>query len=91
VLSAHPTVADVAVVGVPSERWGETVLAVVVPEPGATFDETELIAYARTRLAGYKCPTMVRTLDALPRNASGKVLKGVLREPFWQGHARRIG
>ena len=91
VLTSHPAVSESAVIGVPSEKWGETVLAFVVPAPGERFDEAALIAYARGRLASYKCPTAVRTVAALPRNASGKVLKTVLREPFWQGHARRIG
>lgn len=91
VLTSHPTVAEAAVIGVPSEKWGETVLAFVVTAPGEHMDEADLIAYCRGRLAGYKCPTAVQTVAALPRNASGKVLKTVLREPFWRGHARFVG
>jgi len=91
VLASHPAVAEVAVIGVPSDKWGETVMAVVVPTPAHTVDEAALIDYTRGRLASYKCPTVVRTVAALPRNASGKVLKTVLREPFWQGHERLIG
>jgi len=83
VLYAHPEVLEAAVIGVPSDRWGETVKAVVVRRPGATVDEPGLIAFARDRLAHYKCPTSVDFADELPRNASGKVLKKVLRAPFW--------
>ncbi|WP_181779038.1 long-chain-fatty-acid--CoA ligase [Pseudonocardia pini] len=92
VLADHPGVHDVAVIGVPSDRWGETVLAIVVraadrPE----LDADALIAFARERLAAYKCPTRVEFAPELPRNPSGKVLKRVLREPFWEGRLRRIG
>jgi len=83
VLYAHPGVLEVAVIGVPSDRWGETVKAVVVRRPGVVLDASELVAFARERLAHYKCPTSVDFADELPRNASGKVLKKVLRAPFW--------
>ena len=82
-LLTHDKIADVAVIAVPSERWGETVKAVVVAQPGATVTLEELQEFARARLARYKCPTSLDLVEALPRNASGKVLKKVLREPFW--------
>jgi acyl-CoA synthetase (AMP-forming)/AMP-acid ligase II len=83
VLIAHPGVNDVSVIGAPSPRWGETVKAVVVREPGAgPLTQSDLIAFAKANLAGYKCPTSVNFVDELPRNPSGKVLKRVLREQF---------
>ncbi|MGX6447717.1 acyl-CoA synthetase [Patulibacter sp. S7RM1-6] len=77
VLIRHPHVAEVAVVGRPDERWGETVVAVVVPD--GELDPDALVAWARERLAGFKCPRVVEVVEALPRNATGKVLKRDLR------------
>jgi acyl-CoA synthetase (AMP-forming)/AMP-acid ligase II len=90
VLAAHPQLAEVAVIGVPHERWGETVKAIVVPRPGAEISQDEVIGFVRRHLAGFKCPTSVDIAATLPRTATGKVLKHVLREPYWRGYDRRI-
>ncbi|WP_433219065.1 AMP-binding protein [Dactylosporangium sp. CS-047395] len=89
-LQAHDEVAEVAVVSAPSRQWGESPIAVVVREPGSSLSEAALIAWVRERLAHYKCPVAVHFVEALPRNASGKVLRRVLREPLWEGHSRRV-
>ncbi|MBN9097290.1 MULTISPECIES: long-chain-fatty-acid--CoA ligase [unclassified Pseudonocardia] len=90
VLAEHPTVGDVAVIGVPDERWGEVPKAVVVAAPGATVDPDALLAYCRENLAGFKCPKSVDVLDELPRNPTGKILKKDLRAPFWEGRTRTV-
>ncbi len=87
-LYSHPDVREVAVIGVPSERWGETVKALVVVRAGAGVDEAGLIAFARERMAHFKCPTSVELREALPRTATGKIQKFRLREPYWQEVAR---
>jgi long-chain acyl-CoA synthetase len=86
----HPDVADVAVIGVPSERWGEEVMAIVVPRPGTSPTLEAITDWARTRIARFKVPRQMTLVDELPRNAGQKVLRRVLREPYWQGHARRV-
>ncbi|HEX5946884.1 MAG TPA: AMP-binding protein, partial [Acidimicrobiales bacterium] len=80
ILMTHPAVGQVAVIGVPDERMGEVARAVVVPRAGATVDPAELVAWSREQMANYKVPRSVEVVDALPLNASGKVLKYVLRE-----------
>ena len=82
VLAEHPSVADVAVIGVPDARMGESVMAVVVPARREHFDPDVLVAYARERLAGFKCPRLIEVVDELPRNVSGKVLKRELRDSY---------
>jgi acyl-CoA synthetase (AMP-forming)/AMP-acid ligase II len=89
-LFSHPAVAEVAVIGVPHEKWGETVKALVVVADGATTTEDELRAWCKERLAGYKCPTSVDFVDELARTATGKLQKFKLRAPFWEGRDRQV-
>jgi fatty-acyl-CoA synthase/long-chain acyl-CoA synthetase len=89
-LEHHPKVADVAVFGIPSEEWGESVHAVIVTQPGQLLSESDVIGFAREHLAGYKTPRSVSFLDEIPRTGSGKILKRVLREPYWAGKKTRV-
>jgi acyl-CoA synthetase (AMP-forming)/AMP-acid ligase II len=89
-LFGHPAVADVAVIGVPDERWGETVKAIVVRKPDTEVTPGELLEWARERIAGYKLPKSVDFIDALPRNPTGKILKRELRKAYWSGKDRQV-
>lgn len=86
----HPSVGEVAVVGVPDDTWGEAVKACVVPKPGCAIDPADIITFTRERLAGFKVPKSVDVIDVMPRNASGKILRRELRAPYWEGRERQV-
>ena len=87
---SHPSVSDVAVIGVPDNKWGEAIKAFVVLKPGVAGDAQAIIDFTRTQIASYKCPKSIDFIDTLPRNPSGKVLRRQLREPFWQDKDRAV-
>ncbi len=89
-LVEHPDVEQVAVVGAPSDKWGEEVRAVVIRRPGSELSAGDLIAFARGRIAGYKTPRSVEFVEVLPLTSVGKVNKSELRDKYWEGHTRRI-
>jgi acyl-CoA synthetase (AMP-forming)/AMP-acid ligase II len=86
----HPEVTEVAVIGIPDEKWGELVTALVVTVPGSEISEEDVISWTRTKLAGYKCPKKVEFRTELARTATGKLQKFKLRQPFWDGHQRQV-
>ena len=86
----HPDVLEVAVIGIPDAKWGEAVKAVCVPKLGANVDPDSVIAWARERIAGFKVPRSIDVIAALPRNASGKILRKDLRAPYWEGYDRQV-
>ncbi|MBI1330235.1 MAG: long-chain-fatty-acid--CoA ligase [Alphaproteobacteria bacterium] len=86
----HPSVAEIAVIAVPDDKWGEAVKAVIVLKPGSKPDANAIIDFARTRIAGYKVPKSIDFVEALPRNGTGKVLKRELRKPYWEGRDRQV-
>ncbi|WKN47097.1 AMP-binding protein [Nocardioides sp. Arc9.136] len=91
VLFSHPAVAEVAVIGVPSEKWGETIKALVVLAEGSSATEEELIAWCKDKAAGYKAPTSVEFREELARTATGKLQKFKLRAQYWEGQGRQVG
>jgi long-chain acyl-CoA synthetase len=89
-LAPHPAVAACAVIGIPDEKWGEAVHGVIVLKPGAAASAESLKQHCRDLIAGYKCPRTIEFRDALPLSGAGKVLKYVLREPYWKHHGRAV-
>jgi fatty-acyl-CoA synthase len=90
-LYKHPAVLEAAVVAAPDERWGEVPYAIVVLKPGAQASESELVDFCREHLAHYKCPKRVDFIEALPRTATGKIQKNLLREQYWKGKTKHVG
>jgi len=86
----HPDVAEVAVIGIPDEKWGEAVKAIVVMKQGKSATATDIINFTRERIAGFKTPKSVEFIEALPRNPSGKILRRHLRDPYWEGKDRQV-
>ncbi len=89
-MSGHPDVAEVAVIGVPDPKWGESVKAIVVARPGTPPDAEAILAWTRAHIAGFKVPKSVDFVNDLPRNAGGKVLRRQLRASYWEGSERQI-
>ena len=90
-LMSNPDIIDAAVIGVPDEKWGESVKGFVVLKEGVELSSDEIISYVKSQIAGYKCPRSIDFIELLPRNPSGKVLRRELRAPFWEGKERNVG
>jgi len=90
ILYSHPAILECAVIGVPDDKWGEAAKAIVVLKEGESAAEADIIDYCRDKMASYKKPKSVDFVDSLPRNMSGKVLKKILREPYWMGRDRKV-
>ncbi len=93
VVHQHPAVASCAVIGIPSDQWGEEVIAIAMLHEGQSADESteaDIIAFCKEKIAGYKCPRQVKFLDELPTSGAGKILKNILREPYWEGKDKRV-
>ena len=90
VIATHPAIATCAVIGVPSEQWGELVHVFIVRKPGQALEAEELIEFCKARIANYKCPREVSFIDAMPLSGAGKILKTTLRAPFWANHERKV-
>ena len=91
VIAKHAAVIDVAVIGIPDEKFGERLLAILVLKDGHTLTIDALITFCRKQIAGYKIPRQMEVVETLPRNPSGKILKKILRQPYWEGRNREIG
>jgi acyl-CoA synthetase (AMP-forming)/AMP-acid ligase II len=90
VLYMHPAVLECAVIGIPDDKWGETVKAVVVLKAGGQATETEIVQFCKDHIAHYKSPKTVDFIDALPKTGSGKIQKKELRDKYWQGYGKRV-
>jgi acyl-coenzyme A synthetase/AMP-(fatty) acid ligase len=89
-LMSNSEILDAAVVGVPDEKWGESVKGFVVLATDSSLSEDEIISYTRTQIAAYKCPKSIEFIKELPRNPSGKILRRELRDPYWEGIDRKV-
>ena len=89
-LYKHPAVLEAACVAIPDEKWGETPAAIVVLKPGETATESDIIEFCRENLAHFKCPRAVSFVDSLPRTATGKIQKNLLRAKYWEGREKRV-
>ncbi|MCK4801267.1 MAG: AMP-binding protein, partial [Anaerolineales bacterium] len=90
VIQNHPAVFEVVVIGIPNEKWGEEVKALVVLNPGKNVSEEDLIAYVRDQIANYKAPKSVEFRDEFPKGGTGKILKRNLREPYWENYTKKV-